>query len=487
MLAVLRRFGGLGPRERAAAFAAAAVLVGIVTFAGLLGRDTRVALFATPLRSEQLAEVVDRLAEWNVAFVAGTDNVRIDASRRNEVLLKLALAGVPHAHLESSAEALARAGPLTPQSVLDAQALAGLEGDIASGLRSLAGVDDAQVLIAPARESAFADEPGAAATASVRLALRPGVTVPAATLAGVRAFVAAAVPGLDAARVAVLDDRGFAIGSGAAPLSDEAQGLQQSLQSALDAALGAASTVVRVRVSYDPRLRQVHDVVRRPVTGRAIGETTTGEHFKSASKQYEKASATLDRGSVVEDERIDVPAGRLERISVAIAVDNARGFDLTKIRALATATLGLVSGRDQLTVEAVAFPRESLPAVRTPFAAVIGLIAALAPALIGAIVVVVLLRVAGKPFAAVCEIVATRLAVRQTSRAVAAFAPAQVRGALRDEPPHTAAAIISALPAATATAVLELYAPEERAAIVRRMARAAAPAVPDYETIVRRG
>jgi flagellar motor switch protein FliG len=61
-----------------------------------------------------------------------------------------------------------------------------------------------------------------------------------------------------------------------------------------------------------------------------------------------------------------------------------------------------------------------------------------------------------------------------------------VRGALANEPPHTAAAIISALPAATATAVLEMYSAEERAAIVQRMARAAAPAVPDYETILRR-
>lgn len=67
------------------------------------------------------------------------------------------------------------------------------------------------------------------------------------------------------------------------------------------------------------------------------------------------------------------------------------------------------------------------------------------------------------------------------------FAPSHVRGALANEPPHTAAAIISALPAATATAVLDMYPPEERAAIVRRMSRAAAPVVPDYETVLRRG
>jgi flagellar motor switch protein FliG len=61
-----------------------------------------------------------------------------------------------------------------------------------------------------------------------------------------------------------------------------------------------------------------------------------------------------------------------------------------------------------------------------------------------------------------------------------------VRGALAGEPPHTAAAIISALPAATATAVLEMYPAEERAAIVRRMSRAATPAMPDHEAVLRR-
>jgi flagellar motor switch protein FliG len=72
-----------------------------------------------------------------------------------------------------------------------------------------------------------------------------------------------------------------------------------------------------------------------------------------------------------------------------------------------------------------------------------------------------------------------RASIAQTSHAVAGFAPAQVRLVLEDEPPHAAAAIISALPAATAAAVLELYPPYEREAIVARMARAHSPLIPD--------
>ena len=60
-----------------------------------------------------------------------------------------------------------------------------------------------------------------------------------------------------------------------------------------------------------------------------------------------------------------------------------------------------------------------------------------------------------------------------------------MRGALAGEPPHTAAAVISALPTATAAAVLELYPPEERAAIVRRLSRPASPLLPSYEELLR--
>ncbi len=488
MRALLRRWNELQPKQRLAGALMAAAALAALGLGALLERDTHVALFAAPLRADQVGEVVDRLAEWNVPFVVAPDNVHVDSARRNELLLRLALVGVPHTHLDSSAEALAKAGPLTPQSVLDAQALDGLEGDLATGLRTLAGVEDAQVIVAPARDGAFADDAAHEATASVRLSLQPGATLGPQALLGVRAFVAAAVPGLDPKRVAILDDRGLGLDNETAPGPDEAQSLQGSLQSALDGALGADAAIVRVRVSYDPRLREVHDVVRKPVGSRAIGTTTVDERYKSSSKQYDKTNATVDRGSVFEDERIDTPAGRLERVSVAIAVDAKRHFDLEKIRSLAQGTLGLVSSRgDAVSVEEIAFPHKALVAPRSGYAATIGLIGALAPALLFALTLVAAVRAGAQPLASACETIVARLAVQRTTRAVATFAPAQVRGALKDEPPHTAAAIISALPAATATAVLDLYAPEERAAIVRRMSRAAAPVVPDYEAIARRG
>jgi flagellar biosynthesis/type III secretory pathway M-ring protein FliF/YscJ len=485
MDAVRTRWKALDARGRAlVACLAAAVLVALAASVAAQ-RDARVTLFAAPLRPEQVEEVAERLADWSVPFVVTPDNVRVDGGRRGEILLKLSLLGIPHAHLASVDEALAKAGPLTPQSVLDAERLDGLAGDLASGLRGVAGVDDARVIIAESRDGAFAgDDAARAATASVRITLKPGAVLGASVVAGMRAYVAAGVPGLAPERVAVLDDRGRSFDDSAAA-DDEAPALQASLQSALDQELGPGASVVRVSVGIDRRAVHRRDTLRRPL-GEPFATALGNERYASSSKHYEKSNSTLERGSDVQDEAVDAPPGRVERISVAVAVDDSRGFNLRKIATLASATLGLVPSRgDTVSVEALTFPHAPRAGLALPLFAVLGTLASAVPGALLACAALAAARYGLKPAAAAIASLAQRIAVDRTSRAVASYAPAHVRGALANEPPHTAAAIISALPAATATAVLEMYPPEERAAIVRRMSRAATPAVPDHETVLR--
>ena len=173
------------------------------------------ALFATPLYADQLTEVQTRLAAWGVPYAPLADNVRVDPRKRADLLLRLSLAGVPHRHLATPDEAFAHVNALTPQSVLEAQTRDALAADLAQGLRGLDGVADARVIVAPASAGAYADEPARDASASVRITLAPGAHLAPATVAGIRAFVAGGVPGLDAARVTVLDDRGALDGGSA--------------------------------------------------------------------------------------------------------------------------------------------------------------------------------------------------------------------------------------------------------------------------------
>jgi hypothetical protein len=158
MTATLARYWAAVPaRTRPWIVGVLAVLLGAVGLTLALQRDTRVSLFAEPLRAEQVEEVAERLADWNVPFTVAADNVRVDGARRNDVLLRLAALGIPRAHLASLDDALAKAGPLTPQSILDAEQLDGRAGDLAAGLRGVAGVEDARVMIAAGRDATFAD------------------------------------------------------------------------------------------------------------------------------------------------------------------------------------------------------------------------------------------------------------------------------------------------------------------------------------------
>ena len=481
--ALLARLSALPPRVRIAA--GASLLLGVALCAIVLSlmHDTRVPLFASPLHAEQLNEVVERLAEWNVAFAPGNDNVSVAGNRRSELLLRLSLAGVPHSHIENSSEVLAKVSALTPQSVIDEQTRSGLAADLELALRGVDGVADATVIIAPAKPAMFADETSHDATASVRLRVRPGARLLPDAIAGMRSFVAAGVPGLDAKRVTIMDDRGLALsdaGSGGVDASE----LQASLQSALDGAFGAGSAIVRVHVDYDQREQQIKETRRVAASSTPIASDHTDEQFSGSDRRYSKTTHSEDRGSDVREEQITLAPGRLARISVAIVVDAQHGTEMYKIRALAAAAAGLdVRRGDTLTVQSVAFHTTRAPRVDM-WSRAYGLALAALPALLTGIIVLSVSKLLAKPAAAFIGALAARASIAQTRKSIAGFAPTQVRGALRNEPPHTAAAIISALPAATAAAVLDLYPPQERSAIIRRMSRPQSALIPDFESVI---
>lgn len=388
------------------------------------------------------------------------------------------MAGVPHQHHQSMGEALASVGVLTPQAVVDAQARAGLAGDIEAGLRGIDGIDDARVIVAPAQTSEFADQTAAEASASVRLRLRSGMELSRDAIAGVRAFVAGSVGGLAPSRVTILDDRGVALKEDGAGEGDAAE-LARSLQSALDTAFGDGTTIVRVHAEYDAQQTSERDLRQSPLGVQAIVRAARSESYDGGGKRYRHVEENEGRGSETREFLTQAQPGGLKRLSTAVFVDETRAVDLTKVRDLAAATVGYDSNRgDTLAVETIDF-HHAPPERKDVWWLLYGTIVPLAPAVIVMLGLFVTARFAVPSIVSLLKSLIERNAVERASKAAAGFAPARVRGLLADEPPHAAAAIISALPAATATAVLELYPPHEREAIVRRMQRAHSPLVSD--------
>ena len=478
------RWRALTGAGRTVAAAAGVATLLVCAVAGALTHAPRGPLFATALHPEQLAEVEERLAGWNVAFTPTADNVVVPIGRRNELLLRLALAGVPHAHVETTGEALASVGALTPQAVIDAQTRAGLAGDIEAGLRGIDGVDDARVIVAPAKPAEFADESSRQASASVRLQTRPGARLARAAIAGIRAFVAAAVPGLTPANVTILDDSGSALGD--EPAGGDAADLQRSLQAALDGAFGEGASIVRVRAEYGTERVSRRDVRRSALGPQAIERTARSESYSDGGKRYRHDDQSEDRGSDTRETLSEIAPGAVRRISTAIFVDRSRVADLEAVHDLAAAAVGYDPRRgDTLVVAATDFQHALTPR-RDAWWLLYGTLVPVAPAIVTAVAVLLVARVTIPPLAAAIRPLAERLATNHASKSVAGLEPSRVLSVLTHEPPHAAAAVISALPAATAAAVLDLYPPHEREAIVRRMQRPHSPLLADAQDLLRR-
>ena len=475
------RWNALGARRRATIGAIVLVAVIATALFGLALHPARTSLFSTPLYPGQLAEIEEQLAAWNEPFTPIDRNVVVAAGRRNALLLRLALVGLPHDHITDSAEALAGIGVLTPQSVVDAQARVGLAGDIERALRGMHGIRDARVIIAPARRASFADESATPATASVRLRSVDGMEIDAREARGIRRFVAASVPALLPQRVTLLDDGGRAF----EPASDvgiaASARLQQTLQSALDRAFGAGSTIVRVLEERDPATQSISTLTRTPYGAGALRESNASERYRKGGMGYDRSNVQRERGVAQRRVSESIPAGTLRQRDVAVFVDARRIGDLAAIRALVRTAAGIDPRRgDRLVVEALPFPQRR-GAARDGWWLAYGAIVPSLPALIALIAGLLVLRAMRAPLRWAARAAIRALRSRPIAREIGGYAPMQLRGALRDEPPHAAAAMMSALPASTVAAVLELYPPEERAAILRNMARTRSPLVPSAE------
>src|SRR5271166_4631377 len=235
----------------------AIVFVAAVTGASLLivvaARSVApVALFDAPLHPRQTAEVAQALTLWNEPFSADPQGTQIfvAARHRRDLLVRLALADLPHRYVPTTADVLqSQDNPLTPPEVVDDRRRTGIAGDLVLGLRRIDGVADASVVIAPAAGDAFADAGDRAPpSASVQLILQPGAQLSSATVAGIRRFVAAGYPGLNPDRVAVVDGSGALLGAPVDRAATREARIQRDVQSALDVALGSGVAVVRVSV-----------------------------------------------------------------------------------------------------------------------------------------------------------------------------------------------------------------------------------------------
>jgi flagellar biosynthesis/type III secretory pathway M-ring protein FliF/YscJ len=328
----------------------------------------------------------------------------------------------------------------------------------------------------------------------------PGAELSPETVSGIKAFVAAGVPGLDPSHVAVVDDRGAALSGTAWTGEGEALQLQTSIQSALDQALGSGSAIVRAHVDVDGSTNTQRETKRTPVADKVIAGQTTDEHYASDKKRYSKIQSTTDRGSDVVTTEKDSVAGRPQRVSIAVFLDRRLAADIASIRSLVESAGGLNYARgDRLSVQPIALttaPAANPIRTVTPARAVLATFMPLLPPTIWVLALCGLVLILSRPLKRLLEELAPGVAASpEVSAAPAAPAdhpaaslphvsPEAVFRALADEPPYTAATVIAGLSTPDAAAVLDLYPPDARREIIGRLARPRSPLATDLSGMV---
>lgn len=376
----------------------------LVTLAVLVVRGSSGAMgfLYTDLDPSAAATISEKLKAQNVPFELSSDGRAILAPVDRLPDLRMSLASE-------------RLGGKIGYEVLDAEEPFGvsssrakinetraIEGELAKSIQSLDHVSAARVhLVMPERELFSTQERKASAAVTLRTAGR----LPSEAVQSIRYLVASSVPELAPASVSVIDQTGALLarageeGSGAAADIDEQQQalearLRGQIESLLEPIVGHGKVRAEVAAMLDRNQKREEaerydpdtQVVQRQVTVETNDQSnavTAGAEGATVSAQLPDSQAPIN-GSGSETQRaakaensedttyqnsrtqtVSVSApGKIERLSVAVMVDGAKGMSAGQVQRLTRLVenaVGYDAGRgDSVVVENMAFAADTL-------------------------------------------------------------------------------------------------------------------------------
>jgi flagellar M-ring protein FliF len=406
------RTGGFGDFLKQPAVTRALPAIGIAAALGI----TAAAWFA--LQSPTQAMLYAGLAEGDKAAVAealqssgigysldpASGALSVDADRLHEAKMMLAGQGLPKA--QPSGDAMLQALPMGASRALEGETLRGArEADLARTIEAIDAVRIARVHIALPEASVFVRENKPAA-ASVMLTMQQGRTLSEAQVRAIRHLVASSVPGMGAADVSVIDQSGALLSAENGTNADSRmfelqvqmeQRYRQAVSALLAPIVGPGNFSVEVHAEIDASESQAtretypeNDRALRseegnksnssdasqqaggipgalsnqPPPAATVASTPGGTAPATPQTQSGESSETFARSFDVGRE-ISVthnPQGKLNRISVAVALRQAKGAkampaaDLAKVEALVKGAVGFDAERgDAVAVSAQPF------------------------------------------------------------------------------------------------------------------------------------
>ena len=343
------------------------------------------------------AAVAEALQSSGIGFTLdqSSGTLSVDADRLHEARMLLAGQGLPKAL--PSGDSLIAALPMGSSRAVEGETLrAAREADLARTVEAIDSVKTARVHLAMAEPSVFVRENKPAA-ASVMLTLQQGRSLSEAQVQAIRHLVASSVPGLAAAQVSVIDQSG-ALLSAQNGVSAENRTFQlqmqmeeryrQALTALLAPMIGQGNFSVEVHADVDmsesqatretypaddrairseegnktnsangpqPAIGIPGALSNQPPAAAQIANTPAGTQpvpVQTGGESAENFSRTFDNGREISVTH--QPQGQLKRVSVAVALGQAKGTkplsaaELAKIENLVKGAVGYSAERGDL-------------------------------------------------------------------------------------------------------------------------------------------
>jgi len=391
--------------------AAVAMIVVFILLALHVSTGGSMAPLYTGLTLEDSAKIIAELEKSSTPYeiIGNGSEILVPSERVLRLRMNMAQEGIPSVGSIVGYEIFDRSETLGSSNfVMNINMVRALEGELSRTIASISDVDSARVhLVMPKQEIFSRDKEKP--SASVTIKMRGGHELEHSAVNAVTHLVAAAVPGLDASKVTVVDGHGRLLARGDGGDEDAATNnaqeyriayetrTQKQLEDIIEKVIGVGK--VRVQVSADMNFdRTVVNSEKYDPEGQVVRSTQSNTERDNAQDKSagESASAAsnLPKTAVVPEngnssnhltERTDettnyeisktvqnhvTEGGNINKVSVAVLVDGTYSNDaytprtdeeLQKLKLLVSSAIGLDEKRgDKLEVVNMRFTQESL-------------------------------------------------------------------------------------------------------------------------------
>jgi flagellar M-ring protein FliF len=380
----------------------AGLVLGGVFFTKWITAPTMAPLYSN-LASTDASAIVDQLNTDGVPYTLadGGATIMVAQDQVNSERLAMSGKGLP-ANNATGYALLDQQGITTSEFQQQVSYQRALEGELASTLKALDGVNSAVVHIALPKEQVFATDQGKP-TASVLLDLAPGKRLAGEQVQAVTHLVSSSIEKMDPADVTVADSTG-AVLSAAGQVSSavgDAQSQQEqefearlaaNAQQILDTVAGPGNAKVSVRADLDFSKRDTtSESYNYTPNTPALSETTTKENYAgtgsavggvlgaegttangNGNSTYGKESTTSNNAVGKTTETIQGAPGAINRLTVSVVMNDAQAGTLNQntIQNLVGNAVGLDTTRgDAITVASMAFDQTAAQQAKADLAA----------------------------------------------------------------------------------------------------------------------